>query len=99
MNRRLLFSLSILLAGCTAIKVVDTPPPQDQCVQLGVISATDKDEQVSLQRLEKDVIRLGGYVLFLVVDIEGNPEMADQRAESGTTKYGMAYRCNLMGLQ
>jgi hypothetical protein len=99
MSRQLLFSISIFFAGCTAVKVVDTPPPLDQCVQLGVISAAAKDEQVSLQRLEKDVERLGGNVLFLVVDTEGDPETAEQRAESGITKYGMAYRCNLMGLK
>jgi hypothetical protein len=66
-------------------------------VQLGVISAAAKEEQVSRQRLERDVKRLGGNVLFLVVETEGNRETA--ASESEITKYGMAYRCNLMGLE
>ena len=99
MDRRLLFAASILLAGCTAVKIVNTSPPQGQCVQLGVVSAATKDEQTALQRLEKDVERLGGNVLFLVVDTEADTETAGQGAESGITKYGMAYRCNLMGFK
>jgi hypothetical protein len=99
MNRRILLALSILLAGCTAVKVVNTSPPLEQCVQLDVVSAAAQDEQTALKRLQKDVERLGGNVLFLVVDTEVDPEMADQEAEPGITKYGIAYRCNLMGLK
>jgi hypothetical protein len=81
------------------VKVVDTSPPSDQCVQLDVVSAAAKDEQTALRILEKDVASLGGNVLFLIVDTEADPETADQEAEPGITKYGMAYRCNLMGLE
>jgi hypothetical protein len=99
MDRRLLLALSIFLPGCTAVKVINTSPPADRCVQLGVVSAAAQDEPAVLRILEKDVARLGGNVLFLIVDTGAEPETADQEVESGITKYGMAYRCNLMGLE
>jgi hypothetical protein len=98
MYKQLILIPGILLTACAAVKVVNTSPSSDQCVQLDVVSAAAKDEQTALQVLEKDVARLGGNVLFLIVDTVADLETADQGVESGITKYGMAYRCNLMGL-
>jgi hypothetical protein len=92
MNKWVLFVPGILLAGCAAVRVVDRAPPEDECAQLGGVSATAENEELSLRQLKRDVQMLGGNLLFTLVDTR---EKSEDGSGDRITKYGIAYRCNL----
>jgi hypothetical protein len=94
MGRWILIVPGIFLAGCAAVRVVNTAPPEAECVQLGGVSAAAENEELSLRQLKRDVQMLGGNLLFMLMDTEEKSEDGSG-IETRITKYGIAYRCSV----